>query len=112
MKSNGTLKPFARLAWIILLTLLFSITYGQPDYDFRNGTLISGTVNQMGSVYRFNNVKPGVDAFITITDISTGITVTELDAGSGYAEALQPTLLIQPFSKGYLEMKLECLLPV
>jgi len=109
MKTNGTLKSLLRLVWIILLTLIFSFTHAQPDYDFRNGILISGTDKQIGSVYRFNNVKPGVDAFITITDLSAGISLTDLDAGSGYPEALQPTLLVQPFTKGYLEMKLEFL---
>jgi hypothetical protein len=109
MKTNGTLKTLLRLVWIILLTLIFSFTHAQPDYDFRNGILISGTDKQIGSVYRFNNVKPGVDAFITITDLSAGISLTDLDAGSGYPEALQPTLLVQPFTSGYLEMKLEFL---
>ncbi len=107
MKTNGSLKLLMRLAWIISLSLFFSFSQAQPDYDFTNGALKSGTDKQIGAVYLFTNVKPGVDAFITITDISAGITVMDLDAGSGYPEALQPTLFVQPFTKGYLEMKLE-----
>src|SRR4030095_8207325 len=106
MKSNGTLKSVCRLLFILLLTLLFSFTYAQPDYDFRNGTLVSGTDLQKGAIYLFKNVKTGVDAFVEITDISNGITVTELNGASCYPEFLQPTLLAQPCTKGYLEMKL------
>lgn len=109
MKTNGTHKLLLRLAWIILLTLIFSFTHAQPDYDFRDGKLISGNANQKGAIYLFSNVKPGVDATIEISDISNGVSVVDLDAGSGYPEALQPTLIVQPFTKGYLEMKLEFL---
>ncbi len=99
--------------WLLGFTLFFILplaTIAQPDYDFRNGILYSGTDLQIGAVYRFNNVKSGVDAFVTITNISAGITISELDAGSGYPEALQPTLIADPGANGYLEMKFDFLI--
>ncbi len=98
--------------WLLGLSLFFILPFAsiaQPDYDFRNGTLISGTDLQAGAKYRFNNVRSGVDAFVTLTFISPGITVTELDGASGYPEALQPTLKVNPNTNGYLEMYFEFL---
>jgi hypothetical protein len=101
-------------SWKIVLCgmvawLLSSSIQAQPDYDFRNPILISGTDRQPGAVYRFNNVKTGVDAFVTLTFLTPGITVSALDDGSGYPEALQPTLVVSPFTNGYLEMQIDFL---
>ncbi|MGL6269205.1 MAG: T9SS type A sorting domain-containing protein [Chitinophagaceae bacterium] len=98
--------------WLFGSALFFILPFtalAQPDYDFRNGILYSGTDLQIGAIYRFNNVKSGVDAFVTITYISPGITIADLDAGSVYPEALQPTLIADPGANGYLEMKFEFL---
>lgn len=94
---------------LLTATLLSNRSYGQPDYDFRDPVLLSGTDREVGAIYLFSNVKTGVDARVTITEISPGIVVTELDGASGYPEALQPTLVAAPFSNGYLEMHLEFL---
>ena len=95
---------------LLLAGFLMSIrSYAQPDYDFRNPVLQSGTDRQIGAVYLFSNVKTGVDARLTITNISPGIVVTELDGASGYPEALQPTLIADPYTNGYLEMHIEFL---
>jgi hypothetical protein len=61
-----------------------------------NGTLVSGTDLQIGAVYRFNDVKPGVNCFVTIADIGAGITVSELDGSSGYPQAASLLLLRNP----------------
>ena len=67
---------------------MFSFSsFAQPDYDFSSGSLISGTDRQIGAQYRYTNVKPGVDAIVTITNISAGVKVSAIDAGSGYNEA-------------------------
>jgi len=98
--------------WLFGFALFFILpltSLAQPDYDFRNGTLISGVNLQVGAKYRFNNVKSGVDAFVTITFITPGVTVSELDGNSGYPEALQPTLISAPGTNGYLEMNFEFL---
>ena len=48
-----------KLLYGLFLILLPIISFAQPDYDFRNGILISGTNLQVGALYRFNNVKSG-----------------------------------------------------
>lgn len=107
MKANYTYSNFI-IGLLLLAGFLMSIkSLAQPDYDFRNHSLLSGTDRQIGAVYLFPTVKPGVDAIMTITHISPGITVTEMDGSTGYPEALQPTLLADPFTSGYLEMHFE-----
>ena len=104
MKPNFTYSKLI-FRWLLFAAPLFPITtYAQPDYDFRNHVLISGTDLQVGAVYLFPSVKPGVDAIMTLTHISSGITVVEMDGSSGFPEALQPTLEVSPFTNGYLEM--------
>jgi hypothetical protein len=105
MKKNST--PFPLLLAILLFTGLG--LFAQPDYCFNSGTLISGTDKLAGAVYKYTNVRAGVDATVTIDFISPGITVTDMDAGSGYTEAFQPTLEVKPFTNGYLEMKFQLL---
>ena len=107
MKTNGKqIILIALMAYLLLVAFTFS-SYGQPDYDFSNGSLISGTDKQIGAKYRFTNVKPGVDAIITISNISAGVKVSDLDGPSGYKEALQPTLQVDAGVKGHLEMLIE-----
>ncbi len=107
MKANGT-RIILVVFFVYVLLVMFSFSsYAQPDYDFTSGSLISGTDRQTGAQYRYKDVKPGVDAIVTITHISAGVTVTDFDAGSGYPEALQPTLDIDPSTNGYLEMKFD-----
>jgi len=98
------------IACILFGTLFLPIkSLAQPDYDFRNPVLVSGTDKQQGAVYLFSNVKTGVDARVTITFISPGITLDEMDGASGYPEALQPTLIVNAFTSGYMEMEIEFL---
>lgn len=87
--------------------LLSTRGFSQPDYDFTNGAHISGTNLQIGAVYRYSAVKPGVDAIVTLTDISAGVTVSEIDAGSGYPEALQPSIHVDPMTNGFIELKID-----
>src|SRR3989337_361216 len=109
MKPKYTYSNFI-IGLLLLAGFLMSIrSYAQPDYDFRNPVLVSGTDRQIGAVYLFSNVKTGVDARLTITNISPGIVVSELDGASGYPEALQPTLNADPYTNGYLEMYIEFL---
>lgn len=107
MKTNYTYTNL--IAGLLLLVgFLMSIrTLAQPDYDFRNHSLLSGTDRQIGAVYLFPDVKPGVDAIMTIIHISPGIVVSEMDGATGYPEALQPTLVVSPLTNGYLEMYFE-----
>lgn len=107
MKTNGKRIILIALVAYLLLVVLSFRSYAQPDYDFSNGSLISGTDKQIGAKYRFTNVKPGVDAIVTISNISSGVRVSDLDGPSGYKEALQPTLQVDAGAKGHLEMLIE-----
>jgi len=109
MKTNGTHILLIRVILFILITLYSLIVFGQPDYDFRNPTLISGTDKQVNAVYRYNNVKSGVNANVTITALTNGITVNNIDSGSGFGEALQPVIDVPGRTSGYLEMKIDFL---
>jgi hypothetical protein len=40
---------------------------------------------------------------VTITAISGGITLENIDGGSGFVEAFQPVILIPPYSNGYVD---------
>jgi len=79
----------------------------QPKYDFRNATKISGTSRQAGALYRFPNVRTGTDALVTITAITGGIVLDELDGtSSGFAEAFQPVITAPAHAKGYVEFSI------
>lgn len=108
---NGNFTRLSFLKSTITSFVLFLVTFitatAQPDYDFRNPQLVSGIINEEGSVYLFEKVKPGVDAFVTISKITSGIMLAEIDAGSGYPEALQPTLDTKSKKKGYVEMRID-----
>lgn len=108
MKTNFTQKGIARLASLLFM-LISMQAFAQPDYIFLNPTRLSGTHLQEGAVYLFEDVKPGVDARVTLSDISSGVTLTQLDGGSGYPETLQPTVRITPWTNGYVEMTIQFL---
>jgi hypothetical protein len=112
MRANGTKNVYSRSLYFILFVLLFLISkfgFSQPDYDFRNPSLMtaSATDKKVGAQYRFSNVKSGTDALVTIKDITGGIKLKELDGASGYKEAFQPSIDIPGLSSGYVEFLIE-----
>jgi Secretion system C-terminal sorting domain len=108
MKANGTQTSIKKDILVVVLTTFLTCislaAFTQPDYNFSTKTLLSGTDRQLGAIYRYTNVKPGHDAILEITDITPGVTVTEMDGTSGYPEAIQPTLRNTANTKGHLEM--------
>lgn len=109
MKTNGTRILLIAIFLELCVLLISFASNAQPDYTFNSPTLISGVDRQIGAVYKYYDVKPGVDARVTISDISAGVSVVDIDAGSGYVEALQPTLKVDSNVRGYLEMLVEFL---
>lgn len=110
MKTNLTQRKFYVIYFLLVLSIFLSRkAFAQPDLSFQNGVLTSApaTDKQIGAVYLFQNVMPGVDATVTYTNITTGITVVNADDGSGYNEAIQPTLQVSPNTDGYLEMRID-----
>jgi hypothetical protein len=89
-----------------ILLLSFLQGFSQPDYIFKNSTLIAGTDRQIGASYRFPSVKPGVDGIITIMDIKK-ITLDDIDGGSGFVEAFQPVIGVPKKTNGYVEFQLD-----
>jgi len=107
MKTNGT-RLLLIVLFLQLLLLVFAFcTKAQPDYTFNNPSLVSGTDRQIGAVYSYSRVKPNVDARVTITDITPGVTIAEFDATAGYMEALQPTINVAQRTRGYVELKID-----
>ena len=105
MKTNGILSRLCRSLIATALVFSTSTLFALPDYDFRNPVLVSGTDLQIGAVYRFSNVRPGVDGMITITDM-VKVVLTQLDGPSGFAEAFQPYIFCPGKSTGYVEFNL------
>ena len=108
MKTNGT--PVLLIA-IILQLLIFATSFttqaAPPDYRFSSYTRISGTDRQVNARYRFHSVKTGVDAIITITALTNGVTLNEFDAtGNGYNEAFQPEIRVPARTSGYAEFNI------
>ncbi len=59
--------------------------------------LVSGTNLQVGATYKYEAVKPGVDAIIKIDSLIAGATVIMFDDNSaGYAEGFQPQVRSGP----------------
>lgn len=105
MNTNGT-QTIAVLIQLLFLIASFSVN-AQPKYDFRNSTKISGTDRQVGALYRFPNVKSGVDALVTITAMTGGVILNTFDGtSSGFAEAFQPVITLPARSKGYVEFNI------
>ncbi len=110
MKTNGTrILIIAIILYICLVIFSFS-SYAVPDYDFSTGRLIGGTDRAVGAQYRFINVKRGVDAIITITAITGGISINSIDGGSGFNEAFQPVLDLPGNTSGYAEFRIDFVL--
>src|SRR5438105_3600780 len=92
MDQITTLKKYAGRIITLLLFFISVEGFSQPDYSFSGGTLTSGTALTVGANYLFTAVRPGVDAVLSITAMSPGIGLTELDGTSGYPATIQPTI--------------------
>jgi Secretion system C-terminal sorting domain len=107
MKKINNTRRWKQFRLWVLCVLMGLSTHAQPDYVFVNGVLESGIDLQVGAVYRFSNVKPGIDGIITILDITGGMTLNMLDGPSGFDEAFQPYINCPPQSTGYVEFRLD-----
>jgi hypothetical protein len=96
---------------IFVFAFLFSFQHAlkaQPDYNFKNAVLVSGSALQTGAKYKFSDVKTGVDAFVTITAQTGGISLTDIDDRStGFDEAFQPSIHIAGNANGYVEFRID-----
>jgi hypothetical protein len=94
------------------LTIFAQNTCLPPNYFFNNKTRISGN-GGLGSQYRFNNVLPGINAFITIAKIqNASIDSNTIDNSSSYPLAWQPFITFPSRrtlagDSSYMEFKIE-----
>ncbi|HEY0058383.1 MAG TPA: hypothetical protein VGB56_04560, partial [Flavisolibacter sp.] len=83
-----------------------------PELVFSNPKHVSGTAKKQGSVYRFTNITPGIDAELKLKKFSRpDIVVQDVDLGSmGWDKALQPQFglpgLVQPYQNWYIDFEL------
>ena len=78
-----------------------------PIFSFSSYSLESGTALSNGAVYRFSNVTTGVDALVTISAVTSGITLRNIDRTiDGYGEAFQPEYRINGNTNGYIEFQI------
>lgn len=98
---------FTRITFTFLSLFILSLLgNAQTKYSFIGATLDSGTALTVGAVYKFTNVKSGVDARVKILNITGGISITNIDGSGGFSEALQPVLTAPPYSNGYVELRI------
>jgi hypothetical protein len=96
----------------ILLICISTSSFSQPDYSFKNPTLVSGSNLAINAVYRFKTVKPGTDALVKILNTTGGITLNSIDESwTGYNEAFQPFLNVPPLADGYVEFEISFVTP-
>jgi len=106
MKANGTrFFVYALLAELLFLMLTITVN-AQPEFDFSNGTLVSGSQRTKGAVYRFTQVRPGVDAMVRVADLTNGVTLNDIDGSSGFKRAFQPVIQVPARTNGYAEFSI------
>lgn len=111
MKAYSTYRIFTILMlcyWTNLFTSPVKAQCIAPTMKFHSPVLISGTDRQVGAVYNFANVLPGVDAHIGIEGLFGGATLYNIDdtAGTGYYDAFQPYVGAAPNDTSYIDWKI------
>lgn len=87
------LYPTVKRAYVLAFVLLLNSQAGFSQIYFNNPQLVSGTDLQQGAVYRYDNVAPFVNAFVTISHIENGSTILHMDEnGFGYDGGFQPLI--------------------
>lgn len=103
-------RHFAALIAIVCFVIVApkkSQAQTAPIFNFNSWSLESGTALTSGAVYRFANVATGVDALVTISTITSGITLRNIDRTiDGYGEAFQPEYRVNSSTNGYIEFQI------
>src|SRR5438128_2726437 len=110
MKASIHRRP-DRLLSVLLSILCTNLAMGQctaPTLVFHSPVLISGTNGQVGAMYNFADVAPGLDAHIEITGLSGGANLFNIDdsAGIGYYDAFQPYVGAGAGDTSYLDWRI------
>jgi hypothetical protein len=114
MKTNLP-EPLTKTVFSLITVLVVGFfsteLYSQcsaPTLKFHSPVLIAGPDRQVGAVYLFAEVIPGVDAHIEIAGIYGGATLYNIDdsAGIGYYDAFQPYVGAAANDTSYLDWKI------
>ena len=115
-KRQAKKLPVLYALKISFLFIIFCISCTQfshaqcvaPTMTFHSPVLISGTDNQVGAVYLFANVLPGVDAEIRVVDLVGGAVLYNIDdsTGIGYYDAFQPYVVAPANTTSYLDWEI------
>ncbi|HTL10790.1 MAG TPA: hypothetical protein VL307_21100 [Chitinophagaceae bacterium] len=94
--------------WLLAVCALGQKAQAQcvaPYMRFHSPVLISGVDNQVGAVYLFAEVMPGVDAEIMVADLVGGAQLYNIDdsTGAGYYDAFQPYVVAPANSTSYVD---------
>jgi hypothetical protein len=105
------MKTFLTLV-VTLVINLATFCQSAPELVFTNPVLVNGTANQQGAVYRFSNVKTGVDATIKLKRFSRNdiVMATVDNSVFGWDKAFQPEFglagLVASFQKWYIDFEI------
>lgn len=112
-QKNYSTSFFLKLSLAILFCISISTSAVQaqcqaPTMTFHSPVLISGTDNQIGAIYLFPNVLPGVDANIEIVTFVGGAALWNIDdsAGIGYYDAFQPYVVAPPNTTSWMDWRI------
>ena len=98
------LRSIAAFLFIFLLVHTARSQCIAPSMVFANPVLIGGTDGQVGALYRFPNVAPGIDAHIQILALGNGALLGEIDnTTQGYYDAWQPYVTAGANDTSYLD---------
>jgi len=91
--STTTIKYLTMLTVLTLLVSNLAKAQAVPKLKFCQPQLIAGTDGQIGAKYKFSNVLPNIDAYVTIENIVGGAVLRTMDDSTlGYYNAWQPTV--------------------
>jgi hypothetical protein len=99
-------KIFTIFFMLLVATAIAKAQCVAPAMVWQNPVLVSGTINQIGAVYKFASVTDAVDAYVTVKDINGGAALTSIDDNTyGYSAAWQPVIrtpYVQAISSSYV----------
>ena len=117
ISAHANSKPPAFLLKALVAVILFISAFtiaakaqcnNAPTLVFHSPVLTNGTDGQVGAIYRFPQVLPGVDADIEVMGITGGATLYNIDdsTGIGYYDAFQPYVGAAPNATSYIDWKI------
>jgi hypothetical protein len=108
MKPIFTLCKIKSCVFFFVILFITNTAQSQaPIYSFKNPTLVSGTALQLYATYRFPNVISGVDALVKIQNMTSGITLLNIDRTlDGYNEAFQPEYEMAALSNASIKFRI------